>query len=672
MISEWQSGSVSVSLLRVNGRTVDPQSAKLHAMSLLAGANLCPASLPPSAIVCIRKLHDPMPSVLSLDGGDLQPPMAWQRAVSDAIEDLARRAARPLREFVPANADCVVFNDRAELMACLAKDWCEGLVALRWWWRVLLPQMKSARIAPAEWLKAPEYVPGAWQHLANAGQAVPFAARLRRDETREMLIGILRQFALVDLQAVISSIRSGFQEAADERIKAKNAEWPIVPWQRWAVESDVASLSVEQRMLVGVALTLQRAPSVARTRGFAQAVRQWLEAVSDEMRIVRPSPRTSLGSSPQPSAAESRQSVRIGDFKRAANESDEVSPIKRESRSETDRQQEEDDRVLPLQQRRHKFFVEGTNLAPAGRAEMGEASQESEGKAPSGNLEREGRQESEAALVAETMVDIEVNDQTPSDIIVEEPLLEAQISTAYGGLFYLLNFGHYLELYGDITTPWVRDIPLGIWDFLALLGERLAGYELRRDPLWALLAQLAGGGDQWQPGDGCAMPENWRAPSEWLKPFEADGIWQWSASEDRLCVRHPAGFVVLDVALVGDPVEQLHHEIEAYAAFSPQLSQCTESASAEVEANPTSLSRWMGWLTPYARARLQRALGLDGAAEVGRALCCSLARVFITATHLDVVFSLAELMVEIRLAGLDRDPGWIPATGRIIRFHFEG
>jgi hypothetical protein len=74
---------------------------------------------------------------------------------------------------------------------------------------------------------------------------------------------------------------------------------------------------------------------------------------------------------------------------------------------------------------------------------------------------------------------------------------------------------------------------------------------------------------------------------------------------------------------------------------------------------------------PYARARLRLALGLGETGDIGRALCEYRARVFVTATHMDVMFSLAELLVEIRLAGLDRDPGWITATGRIIRFHFE-
>jgi len=47
------------------------------------------------------------------------------------------------------------------------------------------------------------------------------------------------------------------------------------------------------------------------------------------------------------------------------------------------------------------------------------------------------------------------------------------------------------------------------------------------------------------------------------------------------------------------------------------------------------------------------------------------ARILSTATHLDIVFSLADLPIEIRWSGLDRDPGWIPSADRIVMFHYE-
>ena len=77
---------------------------------------------------------------------------------------------------------------------------------------------------------------------------------------------------------------------------------------------------------------------------------------------------------------------------------------------------------------------------------------------------------------------------------------------------------------------------------------------------------------------------------------------------------------------------------------------------------------WLFRLMPYIRRRLQRALNTT---DFSKVLLRHHARITITATHIDVFFSLAELPIEIRLAGLDRDPGWVPAAGRFIAFHYE-
>jgi hypothetical protein len=71
------------------------------------------------------------------------------------------------------------------------------------------------------------------------------------------------------------------------------------------------------------------------------------------------------------------------------------------------------------------------------------------------------------------------------------------------------------------------------------------------------------------------------------------------------------------------------------------------------------------------RARLCRALGVRGACAAGRLVCEHRARVSVTATRLDVTLALAGLPLEVRLSGLDRDPGWTPAAGRNVAFHYE-
>ncbi len=47
------------------------------------------------------------------------------------------------------------------------------------------------------------------------------------------------------------------------------------------------------------------------------------------------------------------------------------------------------------------------------------------------------------------------------------------------------------------------------------------------------------------------------------------------------------------------------------------------------------------------------------------------ARITTSPAHVDVYFSLPAHPIEIRMSGLDRDPGWIPAAARHVTFHFD-
>jgi hypothetical protein len=42
-----------------------------------------------------------------------------------------------------------------------------------------------------------------------------------------------------------------------------------------------------------------------------------------------------------------------------------------------------------------------------------------------------------------------------------------------------------------------------------------------------------------------------------------------------------------------------------------------------------------------------------------------------TRTHVDVFMSLAHVRLEVRLAGLDLNPGWVPWLGRVVTLHYE-
>ncbi len=47
------------------------------------------------------------------------------------------------------------------------------------------------------------------------------------------------------------------------------------------------------------------------------------------------------------------------------------------------------------------------------------------------------------------------------------------------------------------------------------------------------------------------------------------------------------------------------------------------------------------------------------------------ATLYLNRTHVDLVFTLEQIRLDLRLAGFDRDPGWVPELGRVITFHYE-
>jgi hypothetical protein len=179
-----------------------------------------------------------------------------------------------------------------------------------------------------------------------------------------------------------------------------------------------------------------------------------------------------------------------------------------------------------------------------------------------------------------------------------------------------------------------------------------------------LLAELAGRGAFQKPGESYRAPDAWRTPLEWLHEFPEVQPWRAVSRSGRLRLTHPAGFCVLDVPLAGRTApDALAAEIAPYSADASPIEEVDDGVPAL-----SPLDRWTGWIAGYLRARLVRAINRDDAAQV---LCRVPARLQVTPAHLHVFIRLDEHPIEIRLAGLDRDPGWIPAAGRYVSFHFQ-
>jgi hypothetical protein len=106
---------------------------KLSLQQALRQVRLPPGRLPPGAVLIIRRLQsrqpfDPRASQMG----------QWQRHVESRIQELARTARQPARQYVPPDAASVLFYDEVELMVCFTRD----VLARRstWYWAGHFPE----------------------------------------------------------------------------------------------------------------------------------------------------------------------------------------------------------------------------------------------------------------------------------------------------------------------------------------------------------------------------------------------------------------------------------------------------------------------------------------------------------------------------------------------------
>ena len=618
--------------VRLKCRHLDPLAAQLRLENVLQTAELHPVWLSPSAIVCVRRLHDPLP--LNLEDHTASQTSAWRNALSAAVEEKLKNAARPANG--ETESDAVIFQDQAELLACLASDLCEGLFESRWWWRTLF---KNGNIAVfTTWSNSPEYVPAALELLARKGQLRTFARALSIEDARELLKGVTESFALPVLQSVLD-------QGLEAQIPITSDNSPVLlrrppalsevkaPWHSVAPEALDPTLGVERQSLIGVSLTIRRAPAVVRSPSFAKATLNWLHAVAEE-------------SFNQQQASTEVQLHEVKSYAPEANRSKSENPapgpgILRQG--------------FPLSPQTSAYSAntakELSQSSPISPAPEENATVGSETK------ELRSTQQPRATPFAEELsCEISTNDS---------PFDEVRIETDFGGVFYLINVGLFLGLYGDFTTPTETGLTLPIFDFATLTAQRLLNAKIKDDPVWGLLAQLAGRNESEPPGKGFDPPGQWRLPPRWLDAFPEDDALEWSTGDKRLRVSHPSGFLLIDLPLAADPVKQLKRELMAY---DPNATRPLHTKSHGLSQSNNGLDQWLEWIVPYIRARLVRALGDDALVQ---RLCAHRATIRATAVHLDISFSLSEHPLELRGAGLDRDPGWVPAAGRFIRFHYQ-
>jgi hypothetical protein len=525
---------------------------------------------------------------------------------------MVRHAAHPILGPVPASSEAVVFNDTAELLACMAADWCKGLLPTHWWWKSLFKTNDVTSLLLPTWLDAPSYAPAALQHLAVRNLVIPFVRSLSNDDARLLLQKILYTFSLHTLyQALYSSENDTAIDTSDENaaFTANNqtagtaydtqfiAPATSAPWQhvvpvgsQFIAGRNELESYWDQQCLLGIGLMLQRAPATVRTVAFARAVQHWRNATSTTVRDDQ-KPSDKLFTT-EISLGREMSSVSIGE---GAADAEGRGPLGR-----------------PIPQR----IVDVHHSSAKGNPKVPHLCSDERPVLPS--AEQEATHNNQNIIPDAPLDQHETTVFLPDAQIIETPL-EIEIDTAFGGLFYLINLALFLGLYNDFTMPMNPGIELPIWDFIALLGQYMLGEIITQDPIWSLLAQLAERDVHDAPGKDFTPPAQW-------------------------------------------PVQFSSEEGGVVDGQGPLWSSTVNQGK--------GAQGWLDRLMPFIYTRLQLALDLDSQDQVATMLCIHEAHVRVTATHLDVFFSLNTLPIEIRLAGLDRNPGWVPSAGRFVVFHF--
>jgi len=211
------------------------------------------------------------------------------------------------------------------------------------------------------------------------------------------------------------------------------------------------------------------------------------------------------------------------------------------------------------------------------------------------------------------------------------------MTSDYAGLFFLLNIFLVLGLYGDFTDPARQARGLSPFELLLLLGRRWFGRAFAADPIGPILRTLAGLAPREPVGRHFDAP-SWSVPDDWLRPWprhrarvvtSAGGVSRW----------HKTGFPIAD-------------------------RWCVPRAPGWLR------RRWISGLARYLEARLARALGIEDMTAALAMVVRLRGTIAVDGDRVDVRFALNDHPLALRLAGLDRDPGWIPAAGRSIGFHF--
>ena len=692
-------------------------AARLPIERALAAADLRPPGLPAGAVLIVRRLATGQPS----------PRPAWERAVRAQLAALCRRATRPARGECAAGAEAVFFADEAELLACLADDIVANLAATRWWWRSYL-RGRPAHITQLPALLAARTValPAALSLLAARKRVATVLCALQPSAAYALAerlaatygAGTLSLSALPDIPGEARPRHSGRESATLPEVRSASPPWPTL----------LPELPREQQLLLGLALSILARPAAPRAPAFRRALAAWWRASgqsrSHPLAVASAQAQSAALSAPFGAAPH-------GDVPTPAPVSGPMLRTDVEAQAEPALPTPAPGAPptsAPARRADPHQMSAATEAAADPPGPIGSVATPVPPPRPA-HTATPALSSPPASHTAPVSLDQMVppvtlpdHTATPAAAILggdpesghappAEPApapaspwqeFESGQPTELGGALFLINLLLYLGLPEQFAPAWPLERAVGAWGLLELFARGLladpAAYA--DDPIWRALAQLDGRPPGVAPGAGAApvrlrwsgrrhihrlrrgrlarAPRDYRIPPARLRGLPDDPAerFRWAASRRRLRIWSSRGYVLFDGCVRRPGLGAARAVLAELGLADPPLARSRFGRSSggywpsAMESLPAWLRRWLHLAMPYARLRLALALGLDPSEALDGSLLARRGRLFISATHLDLALNLESTSIAVRLAGLDRNPGWIAEYGRVVLFHF--
>lgn len=616
---------------------------------LLNTVDFSPPGIPPSGILIVRRMQDPLPGKITphgYHGYALRVETAWEKAAHGALHEKYRIASRPVKGRISPDSDAVFFEDESQLIAALALDIADGTAVNRWWWNVLLKKNTYASTLAELLRQQISIFPAVSAHLAVWNRDRTVIDKLSQHDVVTLLTDLVREFRIETAGAVILRTGKDHFTAGDESpsfpAASKKRDRPIKTFETLNVETAPppapwfhpfpgSSYSAPlHAALQGLALSIFFEPSRVHTQEFLNRLRRWWayinsrEAKQEPPRFAPKSVETlSPGRAPSASAQPAEPaSPAVETFNQSPPPSPEPGAASHETPSplnagalslspEKGEKQKEKGKIGD----RIRFNIPTRETPASAPTAPASAAVQAEEKIPAAPAAHEEREE-----------------KTPLSFS------EEGVETRIAGVFYLVSLMEQLDLPACFEEMCQLESRVGAWGTLELLARALLDDyfpELQSDPLWDALARLDNREPGTLPGEDFYFTGEYTFPKNWEGKMAEFG----SRANTRFA-----------------------RNVETASRVNPGLPETFNH-----------INRWLCFVLPYIRHYFLQLLkpAEHEDADIIKTVLFTDARLYVTAAHVDIVMGLDRISLPVRMAGLDRDPGWQPQFGRVILFHFN-